>query len=912
MDEQQRTEVRTATYLATQQRNDLRGFKATRTGKTSSIKCNPPNVRCGGRCIPPTWDCRLQGKGTNSDLAAHRTDPLAGIASLQRGAKDIAQGVVKLDPSRVQRGRNSLIRGAVKLTPGDNLEQKKQLKRQLTEASTPIMAVLGVGLVGLAAHAGLKRGFSSYRNGIGADVDRAAGRAVDSVLDRMPLTGARRTARRAAGAGAASDIATSVMRGSRLQTTRTAVAGNLRRIGPLSFRPNAADYESSFVRAGLDDLTKSARAGNLNFESWKQGAVEKLYGATSPGNRGGQQRGSIFSENAANEFLVSKFGLNPQGAVSNRGSFSTSARNTLVESQLSQRLGAWGSTMRSDMRLRRMTGPDGAIRKRDVDRYIREVGTGTLGGRFAGMNAAQRNQLTSEATRLMRDTINNNDLGGVARTMRRGLVTEYDSYFSNVASNMSRNAVAADSPFGDGATGLARYVTRANGQSIQIVDRSHADLILRNHFHSRVMRLQNDYAIGDNTAQRIAQRLTRSTTLPDVDSAYRVLNQNGFSQLSRGGARTGQAPARLRNQTQLISDILARKGNEGMSRAAAQREARRIITERGRRDETEPGTIRTATYLAARADAAGANRLGKPCGASHIPKAHECSKGRAAEQGTALKTAAKVALIAGVAVGATAVATNPKLQQRARVEGRLILRGSDKTVRQALMLGGRGTIAGLSTKQVKEGLDRLPASFQGPARKLVGMAKQAAASMSLKAEGYSVQDIDVVNNYSTWKNRQGTLLSIGSYGDSLVTYASSNSHSWKGKRVYKIGFNVDQNFDATRSIPTEQARSITGAVRRMTDNHLSKINDGVLATFPWDGDEYGAKRRAIYTRAGFNNIVGEESQWALVEKGRIKKMSNSEAFVYLAESGERDAPIYKPTKAQRKDAFIGPFVASIT
>lgn len=200
----------------------------------------------------------------------------------------------------------------------------------------------------------------------------------------------------------------------------------------------------------------------------------------------------------------------------------------------------------------------------------------------------------------------------------------------------------------------------------------------------------------------------------------------------------------------------------------------------------------------------------------------------------------------------------------------------------------------------------MPEAFQGPARKLVGAAKQGAASMALKAEGYSIQDIDVVNNFSTWKNKKGTLISIGSYGDSLVTYASDNSHSWNGKRVYKIGFNVDQNFDATRDIPTTQARGITAAVRKMTDNHLSKIKDGVLATFPWDGDDYGAKRRAIYNRAGFNNIVGEESQWALVSNGRIKKMTSAESFVFLAESGERDAPIYKPTKRERKDALGKP------
>ena len=146
MDSQDQATIRSAAYLATRERVDARGRLATRTGKTRGVDCNPPNVKCGGRCIPPNWDCRLKGQGTNSELQAHRTDPLAGIASIQRGAKDLARGVVTLNPSRVQRGRSSLIRGAVKLAPGDNLEQKKQLKRQLTAASTPVMAVLGVTL----------------------------------------------------------------------------------------------------------------------------------------------------------------------------------------------------------------------------------------------------------------------------------------------------------------------------------------------------------------------------------------------------------------------------------------------------------------------------------------------------------------------------------------------------------------------------------------------------------------------------------------------------------------------------------------------------------------------------------------------------------------------------------------------
>lgn len=583
MDSQERDTVRAATYLATQQRADRRGALTTRTGKTRrGVQCTPPNKKCGNRCIPPSWDCRLEGKGTNSELQAHRTDPLAGIASIQRGAKDLARGVVTLNPSRVQRGRNSLIRGAVKLAPGDNLEQKKQLKRQLTAASTPVMAVLGVTLVGLGAHAGLKRGFASYRNGVGAQIDGAAARAVDSVLDRVPGIAGNRATRRAAAAAAAGDIATAVSRGSRIQATQRSSTGNLGRIGPLSFRPNAADYEASNLRSSLDTLQNRARSGGLSYETWQQEAVQALYGARSPGTRSAGQRGSVFSEHAANEFLVSQFGLSGSGAVGNQGQFSMAARNALVDSQLAGRLSSWGETLRQDMRIRRFVGSDGALNSTEIDRYIREVGDRSLGSRFAGLSTAQRNQARTEAHRLMRSAINGNNMTNEARSIRRGLVAQYDTYFENVAQGMRRNAAASDSPFGDGLTGLARYVGRTNNQPTQILSRDHADLILRNHYHTRVMRLNNDFTIGEGTARRVAQQISRSTELPDVDSAFRILNENGFSRLSRRAPSTGRAPARLRNLSELTRDILGRPGNEGMTRAAAQREARRLIERRQR------------------------------------------------------------------------------------------------------------------------------------------------------------------------------------------------------------------------------------------------------------------------------------------------------------------------------------------
>jgi hypothetical protein len=277
------------------------------------------------------------------------------------------------------------------------------------------------------------------------------------------------------------------------------------------------------------------------------------------------------------------------------------ARNALVDTQVAERLGAWGQAMRNDMQIRRMTGPQGNIRSRDITHYIRTVGGNALRPPFAGMNPAQQRQSGVEAERLMRSVLSGNNLNLEARSMRRSLVNQFDNYFENTAQMMRRNAAASDSPFGDGLTGLARYVRRTTNNPGPILSRDHADLIVRNDYHTRVMQLRNDYTIGENTARRIAQQITRSPNLPDVDSAFRVLNQNGFPRLSRRGPTTGRAPTQLRNLTQLTRDILARPGNQGMSRAAAEREARRIIEQRG--DSSDSGLPpRIEAFLITRQD----------------------------------------------------------------------------------------------------------------------------------------------------------------------------------------------------------------------------------------------------------------------------------------------------------------------
>lgn len=821
MDDQQQDITRAAAFLATQARLDLRGPKSTRTGKTrNTVNCTAGNKRCGNRCIPNSWDCRIEGKGTNSELASHKTDPLAGIASIQRGSKDLFQGVVRVNPAQVQRGRNSLIRGTVKLAPGNNLEQKKQLKKQLTEASTPIMAVLGVTLVGLAGHAGLKRGFTSYRNGVGADIDRAATSAIDSILDRVPGVAGNRAATRAAGAAAITELGGVVTRGQRIGQTQAATSGNVGRIGPLSFRPNAANTKSSGLVASMNNLRARAKDGNLNYDEYKTQSVQALYGATNQGTRLAGQRGSIYSEHAANEFLVSKFKLNGVGVVGANASESMALRNGLIDTQLTERLETWGETMRTDMKLRRMTSPKGEIRSEDISRYIRSVSPGSLGYSFEGMTAPQRNQATAEARRLMRTAIGGEDLGKEAESMRRNLVSEFDRYFDNNAQMMSQPAAAANSPFGDGMTGLARYIRRTTNNQGPVLSRDHADLIIRNDYHVRVMQQRANYSIGDNTARRIAQQITRSPELPDVDSAYRVLNSNGFTQLSRRAPAAGKSPTK-------------------------------------RRDSPESGLPpRVAAYLEARRDFKEGQSLGKPCGESHIPKSYKCGKGHEAESptkknnGTAIKEAGAVA-----AIGLTTA-------------GILAYRGRSKFVPGL----SQSSIRALSAKEVKAGLDKLPQQFQEPARKLVGDAKLAAAHMALRAQGAQIKAVDIDNNFSTWVTGNGTHLSIGSVGDSLLTFGAER-HGDVGKfPQYGFGFTVDTSFDAAGGMPSSQAKQLIKTTKAMFKSQMEMLpDDAFLFAVPHKGDGLGGKRKSIYEKSGFRPLPNLKSDrlWALKNQGKF-------------------------------------------
>lgn len=566
--------VRAATYE--QVRADLKGSQRGKTSK--KVECNPPNVKCGGRCIPPTWDCRLKGEGTNSELKVHAQDISAGVASLQRGGVDVAKGVVGLNPARFERGRRSIIRGAVKIAPGDNLEKKKQLRRRLEQNSN---LIAGVVTVGLAATGGYLVGRKLVPPGVRAKWEKPAVAAFNQVLDQAPLIGGRRAQRRQAAEMAATSLGGALTREVRKKEVDRRAEGNVGGIGPLGFRSQSANTKDSGLKAKLSEIDNEKRS----FESWKQEATQALFGAKSNGH-------SIFSERATNEYLVSQYGLQESrkyGAV-NRGTGNQGGtqgdRNKNVKNALASKLETIGADMKIDAAQRGYPATD-LGRKR----YIKDVALAGVSKGLGKMSALQKKNALDTA-----DAILNDAMGGRhvqrASAIHKETVENYDVYFNRISGKLQRfagNPVNADSPLGDANVALARYTRgRSTGTSPQIFSRSHADLMLREHYHTNVANSTSGYIVSESTAKRIAQQITRSTTTPTTEAAYKTLNANGFPYARSGKNATPavKAPPKTglraqQNLAALARKIQAREGNEGMSYEAALRAARK---EQKRRD----------------------------------------------------------------------------------------------------------------------------------------------------------------------------------------------------------------------------------------------------------------------------------------------------------------------------------------
>jgi len=569
--------IRAQAYL------DAKQSLTTRTGKNTKgkLKCTAGNKQCGGRCIPQAWDCRLEGKGTNSELKAHQQDIVGGASSIQRGVTTIIKNPA--DPKSVQRGRDGIIRGIVKVTPGDNLEEKKKLKRRLQKDFNKISTAIVTGALVTVGHTWMMKNNARYRRGIGGQVDRAAWQGIDAVMDRVPIIGRERAIQRAAAAGSIASLGRAIGTENardRVLTARGLTSSRVR-MSPIGLPPGGTDFTGSRVVPALQDLQRRARKGEIGYDDWSREASQIIYGAKVGGH-------SVYSGDAANRLLARQFGLDLaegtlQRSGSNRIRSAAVARGDVIGG-VAERLSVMSGDMKRDMELRRFpTNRDGSYSNETIRNYVDTVAIPRMGLLNQGMSAAQQNTVRRQIQETVGAVLkakNPTDFNRLATGMHNKQVSAYDKYFSDVAEAMGNtNAMSKDFLFGDGVVGVARYTTFQQGipgeQAPRILSRDHARLVLRDYYERRVMGDKSrTFSASAGTVQRVAQQINRGST-PNAADAYSIVRESGI----RGLRSPNEAP-KAPKATRARKPAATKQPSRGLGAAQRQSELAKSIMQR--------------------------------------------------------------------------------------------------------------------------------------------------------------------------------------------------------------------------------------------------------------------------------------------------------------------------------------------
>lgn len=954
-----------------------------RSSGRGTLKCVPPNRRCGGRCIPPEWDCRLKGEGDDPHLkaAGKGSDPIAGFANLERGFSRLGKGVAKLSFSEIEGGRRALARGSAKLSPGD-LKQKKELQEKVYKFGLLVGAPVTLAIFAGLSHRGLKA-FPAYRRGVGAQVDDAVGGAIRQVQRNTPFVGQELRNREAVGPEAIRSLGRfqrNVQAGNPSAISRRALTGSgltrasrLTTSGAGTSQTNGYNaIETSLKSIDLD--INSREASKRGFTEWEDASLKAYWNTPEPATDyspdwiKGRTKPSVFSVPSTTKMLADSMGYTPR-----TGRISTQANE--VANQLATRLRATGEGIATSMRTRGLNPSDPVA----VDQFVRSV---PLDRPLTepGVKEAFYQRLVEATT--------NKDHVRQAHNIFSQTTLGFDSMFGQVASSVTQRPDIRSIPRNrDGSsrrvseyysTNFYRDGSRAWTETLadrlnfpEQIRRTGAvqgpatGTLVRKAYHAtRVMKKQGKLraasvvltrtealTAGSEIAEALSARGNFIKTPTTADEALQVLNNyyGGDSDNNIGRITLVQSPtttrartpavanpsrppadarpARRRSRAQRLNDLLRQKvrGEDGQLRPRfASREAAEAYLKRLEQGRTDAALRRDFTPQD--------QRLGKPCGSGFIPKSRKCSKPtskgyvqppqgyRGGFVSKKRKTPHEVSgetvkNVAKIAAGATALAVGGRLAYRNRAKiragaltvrkealkfsksknkGKFIRVRAQRVARDASRASSLvpfAAIRGLSSKQVIEGINKLPTEFQAPARKLLGDAKKGAAYLQLNAQGYKTSLIDIDNNYSVWTNKQGNIRILSSVDDALINFNVSKvtkGNLMKDANIptYNIDFLIDQNFNQREGLDRGQGLKVLRNINSMFNTSMDRLpKEAVLLNSPWKGDTKGDARTKIYKKVGFNDIedlrdtdTGESTmQWALVRDGKVQKMSPEEA-----------------------------------
>ena len=902
--------VRTAAYLATRERLDFRVGKTRRT-----VQCTPPNVQCGGRCIPPEWDCRLKGQGADPHLAARRTDPISGFANLERGFKRLGKFARTGSFSELESGKRSLVRGAVKLKPG-NLKEKNEFKDWLENNYLKIAVPLFLAGGAISAHSILKAGNTfGYRDGAGRKVDNAVSTGIGKVLDILPVVGQSRSYTRQQAAQAMRSSTERVQ----LRTERNRAMART----PEAFIAGTA-ISPTLIKGG-SDLTKALKKVNdqkaaNSFYQWNQKHRQAFWGAThSNKNLSLEEQTlagkSIFAEPTAQAYINNEWKLNLP-AKATRPEYIDALTNRIA----SERDAYVQLAKQQGFRVQGRPG-DQAVHKDDIDAFVaRNI-----------KDIADENQRRAQSM-FISALARGGAASSKARTIYESHIEAYDSYYKKVARSVERVAGAPDNDPDMVAEGLVAIKNAAERRRIDYLlstsnkprkasaGPAHDRLFLQDYYHTRVVGTPSSkYTITADEAVRAATELSGNEVKTSQEAIALLNTSFGFkgAQLEQRrdpfGRRTAtpasgtgsprQARRRVRSRAQIVADLK----RAGYSPEAAETEADRIIARR-RTDEAEPDP-RLEAYLEMQ------QRLDKRCGKSGIPDNRKCSKPTPAQSREAAQRAkgaaepgltcapgsqqcgkicipqsatchikagggdlksnlAKGALAAGAVAGA-AVAGRAAYKNRRSINA---YTGGARYMDQA--------IKRMSEKDVRQGISKLPKQWQQPASKLLGKAKVGLARISADMQGMEVRNIDNDNNFSTLVNpKTGHVLSIGSVDDTLVTFVSERKGAAGQFPKYGVAFQTDLSFSQKSDVSKAQSLAVSKQVKTMFDDQLSQLpENAVLFNKPFKDDGLGKKRASIYKRFKFRELKGLRGgeMYALKNQGKLTAIPEAQED-YIAE-----------------------------
>ena len=618
---------------------------ARKTNK--NVKCTPPNKKCGGRCIPPSWDCRLKNEGSDKHLMAVKTDPLKGAASIQRGFKRLAKGVVTGNIAEVQSGRGTITRGIVTVTPG-NLQQKKELRQKIDRRTRFIGTVALLGVGGYALHTQAKK-YGPYKRNVGDKIDIFARNGYNAALDRMPILGGIRENNRRAAATNTARTAEAILKEqtkgpAALERTLTEAGAD-----PLSSIQKGDAISANELKRALDRQDKDSAERNQRFDEWDGANRTTFLGVTKVTSKNDFFKGeelSIYAEPAGENFLREAYGL--------KGKTGAALRLELGDQFRADRADYFRFAQQNGFKVK---GGQKPFMDADTATKFAEFATESLKGQKEIRNAAQ-----VHIEGLVRE-------GGVqdrANTVYRDTITGFSNYFGE-ATKLSQTAPGV--PIIREQRQLVEKADQARARELASrmpdlklegnIGPSVGEVIRRGYYATKVAGTKKStYSVSDRLFRSAASELT-GRPVNSITEAQQILRDKGFTGATyvQTAQTVKQAPKKKLTKQQRLRTTteLAKKYREqGLSDVAAMQAAVKEMKERG-----DGFSSYEAAFLEARYDFKEGDRLGKPCGNSYIPKKHKCLKSKSTvssstkqESGTSTK---KKAAIAGAVIGGAAL-----------------------------------------------------------------------------------------------------------------------------------------------------------------------------------------------------------------------------------------------------------------